>query len=317
LPGSIAIFAHEANARDVKARPPPATTNKETGAMATTYFARPKLQLFGVSTAFVVRKISLSDLSDALRLGWEDFKAIPTHAVVLCVIYPVLGLVLFRLVVGYSVLPLLFPLAAGFTLIGPFAALGLYELSRRRERGEEAAAWDAMHVLRAPSFGAMLQLGVLLFVLFGTWIAAADAIYIATFGHAPAATIPDFAERVLTTPEGWSLIIVGCGVGFLFAVVALCVSVVSFPLMLDRHATAIDAIRTSLRAVRQNPLAMAVWGLVGLAVVLPVLGHATWHLYRKLVEPDPNPPQEPPRPPIGHRYAADFPASLFPWSHER
>jgi uncharacterized membrane protein len=299
--------------------------------MATQYFARPKVQVFGVSTAFVVRKIGLSDLTDALRLGWEDFKAIPTHAVVLCVIYPVLGLVLFRLVVGYSVLPLLFPLAAGFTLIGPFAALGLYELSRRRERGEEAAAWDAMQVLRAPSFGAMLELGTLLLVLFGTWIAVADAIYVATFGHAPAATIPDFASRVLTTPQGWSLIIIGCGVGFLFAVAALCVSVVSFPLMLDRHATAIDAIRTSLRAVRENPFAMAVWGLmvavllaigslpffVGLAVVLPVLGHATWHLYRKLVEPDPNPSEEQPRPPIGHRYAADFPASLFPWSHER
>jgi uncharacterized membrane protein len=296
-----------------------------------TVFARPKLQLFGVSTAFVVRRIGISDLMDALRLGWEDFKAIPTHAVVLCLIYPVLGLVLFRLVVGYSVLPLLFPLAAGFTLIGPFAALGLYELSRRRERGEETAAWHAMEVLRAPSFGAILELGILLFVLFGVWIATADAIYIATFGNAPAATIPDFAKRVLTTPEGWSLIIVGCGVGFLFAVVALCVSVVSFPLMLDRHASAIDACRTSLRVVMENPFAMAVWGLivaavlavgslpffVGLAVVLPVLGHATWHLYRKVVEPDPNPPQEQPRSPIGHRYAADFPASLFPWSREK
>jgi len=268
---------------------------------------------------------------DALRLGWEDFKAIPTHAVVLCVIYPVLGLVLFRLVLGYSVLPLLFPLAAGFTLIGPFAALGLYELSRRRERGEEVGAWHAMDVLRAPSFGAILALGVFLFALFVTWIAVADAIYIATFGHAPAASIPDFATRVLTAPEGWALIIIGCGVGFLFAVVALCVSVVSFPLMLDRHATAIDAIRTSFRVVMQNPVTMAAWGLivavllavgslpffVGLAVVLPVLGHATWHLYRKVVEPDPNPPQEQSSPPIGHRYAADFPASLFPWSHEK
>ncbi|MET4408024.1 DUF2189 domain-containing protein, partial [Bradyrhizobium sp. JR3.12] len=211
----------------------------------TTVFARPRLQVFGVSTPFVVRKISLSDLGNALRLGWEDFNAIPTHAIVLCAIYPVLGIVLFRLVIGYSVLPLLFPLAAGFTLIGPFAALGLYELSRRRERGKEAAAWDAMQVLRAPSFGAMLELGILLLVLFGVWIGAANAIYVATFGHAPAASIPDFATRVLTTPEGWSLIIVGCGVGSLFAVVALCVSVVSFPLMLDRHATAIDAIRTS------------------------------------------------------------------------
>jgi uncharacterized membrane protein len=292
--------------------------------------AKPEPHVFGNATSFVIRKIGLADLSEALRLGWEDFKAIPSHAIMLCVIYPVLGLVLFRLVLGYSVLPLLFPLAAGFTLIGPFAALGLYELSRRRERGEEAAAWDAVHVLRAPSFGAMIELGTLLLVLFVVWIVTADAIYIATFGHAPAASIPDFIARVLTTPEGWSLIMVGCGVGFLFAVLALCISVVSFPLMLDRHATAIDAIRTSLRVVMKNPLAMAMWGLivavllvvgslpffVGLAVVLPVLGHATWHLYRKVLEPDPNPPQELPRPPKGRRYAADFPASLFPWSHE-
>ena len=292
--------------------------------MATQYsenIVKPGPQPIGIPTPFVIRKIGLSDLSDALRRGWEDFKAMPSHAIILCVIYPVLGLVLFRMVLGYSVLPLLFPLAAGFTLIGPFAALGLYELSRRRERGEEAAAWHAIHVLRAPSFGAMLGFGTLLLALFVTWIAAADAIYIGTFGHAPAASIPDFA----------SLIIIGCGVGFLFAVVALCVSVVSFPLMLDRHATAIDAIRTSLRAVVKNPVAMAAWGLivavllvigslplfVGLAVVLPVLGHATWHLYRKVVEPDPNPPQEQPRLPKGHRYAADFPASLFPWSRER
>jgi uncharacterized membrane protein len=285
----------------------------------------------GSATPPVIRSIGLSDLRDALRLGWEDFKAVPSHAVILCVIYPVLGIVLFRMVLGYSVLPLLFPLAAGFALLGPFAALGLYELSRRRERGEEASASDALGVLRAPSFGAMLGLGIMLLALFVTWVAAADAIYVAIFGHTPAASIPDFATRVLATPEGWTLIIVGCGVGFLFAVVALCVSVVSFPLMLDRHASAIDAIRTSLRAVIKNPFAMAAWGLivavllvigslpffVGLAVVLPVLGHATWHLYRKVVEPDPNPPQEQPRPPKGHRYAADFPANLFPWSRER
>src|SRR4051794_38348018 len=301
--------------------------------MATQYsenIVKPGPQPIGIPTPFVIRKIGLSDLSDALRLGWEDFKAIPTHAIVLCVIYPVLGLVLFRLVLGHSVLPLLFPLAAGFTLIGPFAALGLYELSRRRARGEEAAAWDVMRVLRAPSFGAIIELGVLLLVLFGVWIGAADAIYIAIFGHAPAASIPDFAQRVLTSPEGWSLIIIGCGVGLLFALIALCVSVVSFPLMLDRHATAIDAIRTSLRVVAANPVAMAGWGLVvaallvigslplfvGLAVVLPVLGHATWHLYRRVVEPNPNPPDEPPPPPKGRRYAADFPANLFPWSRE-
>src|SRR6266849_2432499 len=147
----------------------------------------------------VIRTIQLSDLHEALRLGWEDFKAVPSHAIILCVIYPVLGLVLARTVLGYSVLPLLFPLAAGFALLGPFAALGLYELSRRRERGEEASAWDAVDVIRS-----------LLFALFVTWVATAQAIYVAAFGYEAAAGIPDFAMRVLTTFEGWWLIVAGC-----------------------------------------------------------------------------------------------------------
>src|SRR5258708_29516166 len=146
----------------------------------------------------VIRTIGLSDLHRALRLGWEDFKAVPSHAIILCVIYPVLGLVLARMVLGYSVLPLLFPLAAGFALLGPFAALGLYELSRRRENGEPAAAWGALEVLRSPSFGAMLGLGTLLFALFVTWVATAQAIYVAAFGYEAAAGIPAFARRVLT-----------------------------------------------------------------------------------------------------------------------
>src|SRR5881227_739857 len=250
-----------------------------------------------IAAAPVIRTIGLSDLHRALQRGWEDFKAVPSHAIILCIIYPVLGLMLARAVHGYSVLPLLFPLAAGFALLGPFAALGLYEMSRRRERREPATAWDALEVVRSPSFGAMLGLGTLLLALFVTWVATAQAIYVAAFGYAAAAGIPDFAERVLTTSQGWWLIVVGCGVGFLFAVVALCISVVSFPLMLDRHAGAGDAMVTSLRVVARNPIPMAAWGLIvavllflgslplflGLAVVIPLLGHATWHLYRKVI----------------------------------
>jgi uncharacterized membrane protein len=278
-----------------------------------------------------IRTIGLPDLHRALRLGWEDFKAVPSHAIILCVIYPIIGLMLARTVLGYSVLPLLFPIAAGFALLGPFAALGLYELSRRRENGEgEPSAWDALDVLSSPSFGGMLVLGILLLALFVTWVATAQAIYIGAFGYEGTTGIADFASRVLTTSQGWWLIVVGCGVGFLFALVALCISVVSFPMMLDRHTGPGEAMVTSLRAVARNPVPMAAWGLIvavllaagslpfflGLAIVIPLLGHATWHLYRETIEPDVNPRPLPPRVPRQRRPAADFPANLFPWRRQ-
>lgn len=137
--------------------------------------------------------------------------------------------------------------------------------------------------------------------------------------------IPDFLSRVFTTRAGWTLIIVGNGVGFLFAAGVLTISIVSFPLLLDRDVGAVVAVLTSVRAVLRNPLTIAAWGLivatllvigslplfVGLAVIMPVLGHSTWHLYRKLVEPDPRPRPELPRLPRRRRYAAQFPAALF------
>jgi len=274
-----------------------------------------------------VRKIGIADLRDALARGWDDFAAMPSHAVFLCLIYPVVGFLLARLVLGANVLPLLFPLAAGFALLGPLAALGLYEMSRRREQGLDVSWKHALDVFRSPSLGAIVALGLLLVAIFLVWIAVAQAIYVATFGHAPAASMPDFIQQVLTTRDGWMLAILGNGIGFLFAVVVLTLGVVSFPLLLDRDVGVATAVLTSVRAVLANPVTMALWGLIvaallfigslpaffGLAVVMPVLGHATWHLYRKVVEPDLS---ERPRfrdpVPREQRYAADFPASLFP-----
>lgn len=274
-----------------------------------------------------VRRIQMSDLSACLRKGWEDFTALPSHAIILALIYPVIGLIIARLIHGYSILPLLFPLAAGFALLGPFAAIGLYELSKRREAGQNPTASDALHVLSSPSLGAMLALGLLLMVLFAAWVATAQAIYIACFGYAPAARIPDFIGMVLTTRQGWTLILLGCGVGLMFAIIALCISVVAFPLMLDRHASAGQAMTVSMKAVAENPQVMMAWGLIvaallvlgslplflGLAVVIPVLGHATWHLYRAVIEPAAHPYRQPPHPPGEKRYAADFPVNLISW----
>jgi uncharacterized membrane protein len=278
-----------------------------------------------------IRSIGLADLKDALSRGLDDFLAMPSHAVFLCLIYPVVGFALARLVLGYNVLPLLFPLAAGFALLGPLAAIGLYEMSRRREMGLDASWHHALDVFRSPSLGAIVVLGLMLVAIFLTWIALAQAIYVANFGYTPAASMPDFIRQVLTTPAGWALIVVGNGVGFLFAVLVLTLTVVSFPLLLDRDVGLATAVLTSVRAVLANPFTLAVWGLIvaallvigsvpaffGLAVVVPVLGHATWHLYRKVVEPDmtDRPRFNAPRP-RAPRHAADFPASLFPTRRE-
>ncbi len=285
--------------------------------------------LVGASTSPalpVVRHITPSDLLHALARGLDDFAAMPSHALFLCVIYPLLGIGLVAMTLGYSMLPLAFPIAAGFALIGPFAAIGLYELSRRREAGLDSSATHALDVLHSPSLGAIVALGVLLMAIFLIWLAVAETIYVANFGYAAPASVGQFVHDVLNTSAGWNLIIVGTGVGFLFAVLALTIGAVSFPLLLDRDVGAAVALLTSVRVVAANPLTMALWGFIvaalliagsvpfflGLTVVMPVLGHATWHLYRGAVEPDPNPhPDYQPRERV-HRYAADFPAALFP-----
>ena len=189
-----------------------------------------------------VRRIGMSDLIDALSLGAKDFNAMPTHAMFLCVIYPVVGLLAARLAFGYSVLPLLYPLVTGFALIGPLAALGLYELSRRREAGQETSVTHALDVVQSSSIGAIIALGLLLMGIFVLWIAAANALYIANFGYATPSSIEAFIKDVLTTRPGWNLIVFGNAIGFVFAVLVLTVSAVSFPLMLDRDVGAAVAL---------------------------------------------------------------------------
>ena len=247
----------------------------------------------------VVRRIGPGDLKDALRKGFQDFWAMPSHLAFLCLLYPLIGIFFAGLAFGNNMLPLLFPLMSGFALVGPIAAVGLYELSRRRERGEDVHWRDMTDVLRSPSIGSIAALGVLLTVIFLFWLTIAQGLYQGLFGwHAPE-SIPAFVREVLTTRSGWLLIVLGNLIGAVFSAVVFALSVVSFPLLLDRDVGAVVAIQTSVKAVLANPGTMALWALIvgvalvigflplfiGLAVVLPVLGHATWHLYRKIVEP--------------------------------
>jgi uncharacterized membrane protein len=277
----------------------------------------------------LVRRISTSDLYYALARGYDDFAAFPSHGVFLCLIYPVVGILLFGWTLGtLSLLPLAIPIAAGFALVGPVAAIGLYELSRRREAGLDSSPSHAFDVLHSPSLPAVITLSVLLMAIYLIWLVVAYGLYTVIFGDAAPASIEQFIADWLTTPRGWTLIIVRWGIGFLFAALVLSISAISFPLLLDRDVGAGVAMHTSLRVMAANPVAMALWGFivaallaigsipffVGLAVVLPVLGHATWHLYRRTVEPDPH--SHPDYQPLAYgyprRWAADFPAAVFP-----
>jgi uncharacterized membrane protein len=249
------------------------------------------------TVAPMVRRIDAADIGDALARGVKDFGACRTDVIFLCLIYPVAGLIISRMAADYGMVALIFPLISGFALVGPLFGLGLYEMSRRREMGIGTGWADAFAVMRAPAIGAILVLGALLFALFCLWLSAAYLIYSVTLGPDQPVSATAFARDALTTPAGWTMIVVGCGVGFLFALVALAISVVSFPLLLDRNVGVRQAVATSFRAVRENPGPMAAWGLiiaaglvigalpllVGLAIILPILGHATWHLYRKVV----------------------------------
>lgn len=241
-----------------------------------------------------IRAIGYADLRAALEEGYRDLASYRTDAVFLAAVYPLAGLVLGWAAIYHDLLPLVFPLASGFALIGPVAGLGLYALSRRHE-AEVGGGREVAHP--GPAIGSIAVLGLVMLAIFAAWIAIAYGLYHATLGPEAPASAAAFLSDVFTTAAGWTMIVTGCAIGFVFAAVALAIGVISFPLMLDRNVGPITAALTSLRATIANPGPVATWGLIvaaglvlgslpaliGLVIVMPVLGHATWHLYRKLV----------------------------------
>jgi uncharacterized membrane protein len=248
-----------------------------------------------------LRSIAPHDCLAAMAEGFDDFLSMPTYPIFIGLFYAVAGIALVGMSSVRNALHLVFPLAAGFALIGPFVAIGLYEMSRRRDRGLAVTWRDASAVLRSPALPSILAFGLLLLMIFAAWIGAAQFLYVWLYGPNPPTAALPFLQDVLTTDRGWTLIVVGGLVGFCFAALALCISVVSFPLMLDRDVGLVPALDASLRLTRANPLAVALWGLIvaaglvigslplffGLSVVMPVLGHATWRFYRRAIERDP------------------------------
>jgi uncharacterized membrane protein len=216
--------------------------------------------------------------------------------------------------VRHELIPLLFPVVSGSAILGPFVGIFLYALSRRRELNLQRHHFDnhswanALTIGRARNFGAIMLLGAMLVAMYLVWLGAAFWIYRVTHGPQPIESAGRFVQELFLTQAGWWLIALGVAVGFLFAVIALMATflfaaialmatVVSFPLLIDRDVGLGTAIETSIRATLENPVPVAAWGLVvvgglilgaipllvGLAVVMPVLCHASWHLYRKLV----------------------------------
>ena len=244
-----------------------------------------------------VRRITTDDLRAALTLGLEDFKADRTDVVTLAIVFPIAGLFFAAVAANRHVLPLIFPLIAGFALIGPLASIWLYELSRRREAGEEPRVIDAFGLFHSPQISSILAMGVVQICLFLLWLGAADLIYVRTLGPAMPVSFAGFARATLTTLPGWEMIVVGLGVGFVFAVIALAIGAMSFPMLLDRPVDMLTALRISARALYENPKTLGLWGgivlaglvigslpaLLGIAIVLPILGHSTWHLYRRVI----------------------------------
>lgn len=247
-----------------------------------------------VAPATVASDLTLGDLRGALAAGWRDFAANPMFGLFFASIYVVMGVLLYQGLMIRGAAAWLLPIVAGFPLFAPFAAVGLYEVSRRRQIGLALGWRPVLGALRGRGDDQLLMMGGLVFVAFSFWMGIAHgifAIFLANSG------IGMESLEMLRSGSGLMMLLVGGGVGALMALALYSVTVISLPMLVDRDVDFITAIIVSLATVRSNGVVMVVWAgviavslfvamlpfFLGLFLVLPVLGHATWHLYRRAV----------------------------------
>ena len=247
-----------------------------------------------------VRKISDEDLRWSLKQGLADFGEMRGDLLFAGLIYTFIGLAAVVMTTNRPLMPFFLPVVAGVGLLGPIAAVGFYELARRREKGEHANWNHFLDFRKRPGADDMGIVAGLLLVIFALWLLAAGALYVALFGWATPTSIAGFIQTVFTTGRGWALIILGGIIGAIFGWAVLGVSVVSMPMLIDCDVSAAEAVSASWRATQANKAEMIRWGLivsgllvlgsiplfVGLAFVLPWLGYSTWHLYTRLIDRD-------------------------------
>ena len=245
-----------------------------------------------------VRTITQADLTQSLRDGYRDFLAKRGDLIFVGFLYPSIGAVAAIAALGGSILPLLFPMLAGLSLLGPLVSTGFYQLAKRREDGLESSWRHFFDIFSSPSREGIFLVGLMLMTIFGAWLVSAGVIYAVFFGARAPESVSALLIEAFTTPQGWAMMLVGNAVGAVFAVIVLATSVVSLPMLIDKRVDAATAVRTSLKAFGRNRALLLNWGvrvavllvlgaipiLLGLAFVLPVLGYATWHLYTRLVD---------------------------------
>ena len=245
-----------------------------------------------------VRRITDNDLKIALRQGLSDFNDLRGDLILAGLIYTLIGLTAVVMTTNLPLLPFFYPVVAGVGLLGPLAAVGYYELAKRREAKQDVHWFNFLDVRKRPTVDDMGVVAGLLLVIFALWLLSAGMLYALLFGWATPASVPQFLATVFTTPRGWALIGIGGAIGAIFGWAVLALSVVSLPMLVDRNVSAAEAVSTSWRAAHANKREMIRWGIVvtallvlgsiplfvGLAFVLPWLGYSTWHLYTRLVD---------------------------------
>jgi uncharacterized membrane protein len=242
-----------------------------------------------------LRPVSLDRSTTWLERGWRDFAAHPGIGLAYGSVFAFLGWLLTFGLARFGMGSLILPLAAGFMLVAPFLAVGLYEVSRRREAGEHVTFGHALRALGRNS--QMADMGLVLLLAFFVWFQLAMILFALFFGGTPPA-LDAFFSQVVMAPQGAIFLLTGTLVGGVVAALVFALSVVSMPMLLDRRDVgALTAMRTSLRAVWLNRMNMIGWAatlatlgmlglaafFVGLAVTLPIAAHASWHAYRDLV----------------------------------
>lgn len=244
-----------------------------------------------------IRRVALERPWAWLAAGWRDLTRAPGTSLTYGVVFAIIGWAVTFGLWWLELIYLILPLTAGFLIVGPILAVGLYDISRRHERGQSATLRDALGAFMAnPTQIAFM--GVTLLLLFFAWVRLAVMIFFLFFGLRPPSP-QDFVGQVFFSAESLPFLVVGTAIGAVLAALAFGLSAVSIPLLLDRpQAHVVTGIATSFRAILENPATMTFWavlivvfmaaGLVtfylGLIVTLPLIGHASWHAYRDLVQ---------------------------------